>query len=170
MSGSNPPSQIIAACDGFLLKPFTAEALTRLLEEQVEELDPPAQPVSDSAEPVIKAETLAQLRGIMSEAAVRQIYDAIVSDLFKRLAAIEAAIAKKDPAEIRRIGHAIKGGCSMAGAMQAAEVGTRLENGALENESNQLDNNAPVLHDLRAAVANLKRMLDGDFPASGVAI
>jgi CheY-like chemotaxis protein len=170
MSGSNPPSEIIAACDGFLLKPFAPEALARLLEEQAEVFSPPARPTSISAEPVIKLETLAQLREIMSETAVRQIYAAVVADLFKRLTAIEAALAKGDTAEIRRIGHAIKGGCSMAGAMQAAQVGTRLEDGELEAEGNQLDNSAPALRDLRDATLNLKRMLESEFPASGTAI
>ena len=79
MSGSNPPSEIIAACDGFLLKPFAPEALTRLLEEKTEEFSLPVQPASNSAEPVIKLETLAQLREIMPEKAVRQIYAAVVA-------------------------------------------------------------------------------------------
>jgi CheY-like chemotaxis protein len=170
MSGSNPPSEIIAACDGFLLKPFAPEALTRLLEEQAEVFSPAAPPASNSAEPVIKLETLAQLREIMSETAVRQIYAAVVSDLFKRLTAIEAAIAKGDAAEIRRIGHAIKGGCSMAGALQAAQVGARLEDGELEAKGNQLDNSATALRDLRDATLNLKRMLESEFPASGATV
>ena len=68
-------------------------------------------------------ETLAQLREMMPEAAVRQIYAAIVADLARRIAALETAIANRDAAEIRRIGHAIKGGCGMAGALQAARLG-----------------------------------------------
>ncbi|MGA9669508.1 MAG: response regulator [Terracidiphilus sp.] len=170
MSGSTPSGEIINACDGFLLKPFSPEALARLLEERAEGSPAavPAAPNSDEA--VIKAETLAQLREIMPEKAVREIYTAIVTDLFKRLTAIDAAIAKGDAAEIRRIGHAIKGGCSMAGALQAAHLGAQLEDGALEAQGNQLDNSSPVLHDLRDAAANLKRMLEADFPASGLAI
>ena len=31
VSGSNPPDELIAACNGFLLKPFAPEELTRLL-------------------------------------------------------------------------------------------------------------------------------------------
>jgi CheY-like chemotaxis protein len=169
MSGSNPPREVIAACDGFLLKPFGPEALTRLLDEQSVEFNPPA-PASNAAETVIKAETLAQLREIMPEAAVREIYDAVVSDLFKRLGAIETAIVKGDAAEVRRIGHAIKGGCSMAGALQAAQLGAMLEDGALEAGGNQLNNSSPVLRDLRDAAANLKSMLEAEFPASGAVL
>ncbi|MGA3048052.1 MAG: response regulator [Terracidiphilus sp.] len=170
MSGSTPSSEIVNACDGFLLKPFSPEALTRLLEEHAEESPTSAATAPKSDEPVINPETLAQLREIMPEAAVRQIYAAIVSDLLKRLIAIEAAMAKGDAAEIRRIGHAIKGGCSMAGALQAAHLGARLEDGVLEAKGNQLDNSSPVLRDLRDAAANLKRMLEAEFPASGLAV
>ena len=40
---------------------------------------------------------------------------------------LEAAIAKGDDNEVRRIGHAIKGGCGMAGAIQAARIGALFE-------------------------------------------
>jgi HPt (histidine-containing phosphotransfer) domain-containing protein len=101
----------------------------------------------------------------MPETGVRQIYAAVVADLTKRTAAIEVAIAAKDTAEIRRIGHAIKGGCSMAGAAQAAAIGSLLENGALELKGNQLDNKPQLVKDLRAATLALQRMLEAEFPA-----
>jgi len=63
----------------------------------------------------------------MPEPAVRQIYSAIVTDLSVRIEALGVAIAKGDAVEIRRIGHAIKGGCGMAGALQAARLGALLE-------------------------------------------
>jgi CheY-like chemotaxis protein/HPt (histidine-containing phosphotransfer) domain-containing protein len=165
MSGSNPAIEVIEACDGFLLKPFTPDALTRLLEDHVNKVKIPAQRAPQAAELVVNPETLAQLRGLMPEASVRQIYSAIVADLLKRIAAIEIAIASGDSVEIRRIGHAIKGGCSMAGAMQAASLGEQLEKGVHESEGNQLDNSSSVLIDLRTAAANLERMLEAEFPA-----
>ena len=110
-------------------------------------------------------ETLAQLRDMMPEAAVRQIYAAIVADLAPASTALEAALASGDPAEVRRIGHAIKGGCGMAGALQAARLGARLEAVLRDPESNQLDNSATLLTDLRAAARNLERMLEAEFPA-----
>jgi CheY-like chemotaxis protein len=164
VSGSNPPDELIAACNGFLLKPFAPEELTRLLQEQADKTKPPAPSALDPDAPVVNAETLAQLRAIMPETGVRQIYAAIVADLYKRAAAIEAAILAKDAAEIRRIGHAIKGGCAMAGTTQAALLGARLENGALELKGNQLDNNSPLLKDLRTVTLALQRMLETEFP------
>jgi CheY-like chemotaxis protein len=175
ISGSDAPSEVVAAADGFLLKPINPEALHRLLDERQTQLAPPGAQESDPVlpsppressppdrqpgDPVINPETLVQLREMMSEAAVHQIYAAIVADLFKRLAALEVAIARGDDAEVRRIGHAIKGGCGMAGALQAARLGA-----LIESPVNHLDNNSAVLRDLRAATRNLQRMLEAEFP------
>jgi HPt (histidine-containing phosphotransfer) domain-containing protein len=84
--------------------------------------------------------------------------------------AIQAAVEKNDAAEVRRLGHSIKGGCAMAGAAQAARLGALIEEGALEVTGpqgyvNHLDNSAPVLEDLRSAAENLKRMLVVEFPS-----
>ena len=195
ISGSHAPDEVAAAADGFLLKPFGADALRKLLEEHAAQAGPSDPPALDFAEPVVHAETLAQFRELMPEAAVREIYAAIVADLHQRLAALELAIADGDAAGVRRIGHAIKGGCGMAGARQAARLGALLESGALESaqfepgapgnqgpqeaifaswsggdgssppgwNSNHLDNNSPVLRDLRAATRNLERMLETEF-------
>jgi HPt (histidine-containing phosphotransfer) domain-containing protein len=158
ISASRPPEEVVAAADGFLLKPFGAEALRALLEKQ--RPAPAPEPAQKRAEPVVSEATLAQLRELMSPAAVGEIYAAVVADLGKRLEALEAAIARKDSAEVRRIGHSIKGGCGMAGAMQAAHLGAQLEAG-----SNDLDHSARFVGDLRNALGNLERILKREFPA-----
>jgi HPt (histidine-containing phosphotransfer) domain-containing protein len=168
---------VTAAADGFLLKPFDADALGKLLEGQ------PAQGAARSAaslpdfqEPVVSAETLAQLRGMMPEAAVRAIYAALVADLAQRIEALEAAFAQGDAAEVRRIGHAIKGGCNMAGALQAARLGALLEEVPLgpggaggssssPRRGNQLNDSRSLLGDLHAAARNLERMLEAELQA-----
>jgi HPt (histidine-containing phosphotransfer) domain-containing protein len=122
-------------------------------------------PVADASEPVIDPTTLSQLKEMMPEAAVRKIYAAIVADLDRRIGALETAISNGDDAEIRRIGHAIKGGCSMAGALQAASLGKLLESGILDAKSNQLNNRPSVVDDLRAAARKLESMLVAGFPA-----
>jgi HPt (histidine-containing phosphotransfer) domain-containing protein len=81
----------------------------------------------------------------------------------KRTQALEAAIAKGNGDEVRRIGHAIKGGCGMAGALQAARVGALFEEDAGDNESNHLDNRMALLADLRAATRNLERILESEL-------
>jgi CheY-like chemotaxis protein len=169
ISASKAPDTVLAAADGFLMKPFGAEALGKLLEGQ------PAQPATTLPSrkvppaqvlPVVDPESLAQLREMMPEPAVKQIYVAIVADLYKRLDLLEIAIAHNDPDEVRRIGHTIKGGCGMAGAQEAAHLGALLQSGILENTTgNHLDNSSSVLKNLRTAARNLERMLEAEFPA-----
>jgi len=159
ISASKVPDDVVAACDGFLLKPFSPDALRKLLKETQANALPAAQSL-ETGRPAVNPETLAQLRAMMPEASVREIYAAIVTDLCKRLTALVAAISSGNRVEIRRIGHAIKGGCGLAGAEQAAGIGARLESGV-----DQLDNMDAVLADLRAATRDLKRMLEDEFPA-----
>jgi len=162
ISGSNAAPTVAKGADGFLLKPFTAEGLNKLREGYQPEEAPS---LLDPNEPMVSTEVLAQLRRVMPEPAVRQIYSAVVTDLSGRIQELGAAIAKGDAAEIRRIGHAIKGGCGMAGALQAARLGALLESTPLEQKDNQLDNSAALLRDLRAAAQGLERMLDAELPA-----
>lgn len=157
VSGSGPSDDIVSAADGLLLKPFGSDALRRLLQGA------PQAPRSylDLNDPVVSPEVLRQLRQLMPESAVREIYRATVADLMRRIDALNAAIARHDSNEIRRIGHAIKGGCGMAGAVQAAHLGALLEAG----EDNHLDNSKALLNDLRNAVRALQGMLDAELPA-----
>jgi len=147
--------------------------LLQLLKDNAAVEDPhaPFATLSDAieAEPIVDLKTLGQLRDLMPESAVREIYAAIVADLFKRLAALEEAIACGDGPQVQRIGHSIKGGCAMAGALQAARLGALLEAGILdslsEEHGNHLEAKAVVIHDLRTAALNLERMLERGLPA-----
>lgn len=165
ISASDTPQEVVAAADGFILKPFPPEALTRLLEEQEAKSRPPVVPGLDPKETVVNPETLAQLLEMMSEKAVRQIFEAILADLGRRTAALKAAIARQDWTEARRIGHAIKGGGAMAGAVQLARLAGDIEAGALEPKVNQSDNSSVILADLESAAQNLQRMLEVEFKA-----
>lgn len=160
ISGSNPPAEVGAAADGFLLKPFGIEALEKLLAGSVKVSASGTPSRLNPNEPIINPETLSQFRGMMPESAVVEIFAAVIADLNKRTQVLEAAVAKGNSDEVRRIGHAIKGGCGMAGAMQAARIGALFEEDSGESESNQLDNRMALLADLRAATRNLERMLD----------
>ena len=108
---------------------------------------------------------------MMPEASVRQIYAVVGGrSLPPPARARGPALSRQDAAEISRIGHALKGGCGMAGALEAAHIGAELE--ALGKHPprsgvNHLDNGARLLDDLRRAAASLKRMLEADFPAQG---
>ncbi len=78
ISGSNAAPSVADEADGFLVKPFNAEGLGKLLEGHKPEAGPS---LLDPDEPVVSAEVLAQLRRVMPEPAVRQIYAAVVADL-----------------------------------------------------------------------------------------
>jgi CheY-like chemotaxis protein len=162
ISASELPRDMAAVVDGFLLKPFDPEALRELFEDSKQ---PPAATAPAPEEPIVSPETLAQFRRMMPETAVRQIYRAMITDLERRIEELGAAIGRNDEAEIRRIGHAIKGGCGMAGAVQAARLGALLESGSGGGESYRLDNKGAVLRDLRAATRALERMLEAKLSA-----
>jgi CheY-like chemotaxis protein len=151
ISASQSPDGIATAADGFLLKPFSPDSLTRLIADH-EAAERPAKPAGlDPGEAVLNPQTLAQLREMMPET-------------------LETAANAGDWPEIRRIGHAIKGGAAMAGASQVSRIAALVESGALEPSStsspvNQVDNSASILADLRAAALNLQRMLNAEFKA-----
>jgi CheY-like chemotaxis protein len=157
ISGSEISAELAASADGYLQKPFGPEDLRRLIDEHAPKLEDLAPPPD---EPVINPETLAQFRQMMPEGTVREIYLAVLTDLGKRLAALKSALASGDSDEIRRIGHSIKGGCGMAGAVQASRIGA-----FLEAKSDQLDNCAVAVQDLSTATRKLERMLEKEFPA-----
>ena len=109
--------------DGFLLKPFGPESLRRILNKHVPVIHD--QPPTDL--PAVNPKTVADFRTMMSESAVHAIYDAVTADLERRYGNLESAIARRDSKEIHTIGHSIKGGCGMAGAVEAARIGELLE-------------------------------------------
>jgi CheY-like chemotaxis protein len=162
ISGSRAPDDLIRGVDGFLLKPITPEELQRLLEKHAP-VGYTATPVASGTLPcVVDPKVLAQLRAIMKESAVREIYAAVVADLHARHTPLQAAIELGDHATVRRIGHSIKGGCSMAGALEAARVGELIESGV-----DDLEYIRSLLPLLEAATRSLKRMLDAEFSPQG---
>jgi CheY-like chemotaxis protein len=172
ISASAPPAEVAEAADGFLEKPFDAEGLRRALAGHKEKKQEDAGAEAAAEELVVDAATLEQLRRMMQAKAVLEIYEAVVEDLHKRISALERAVACGDAAEVRRIGHAIKGGCGMAGALQTAHLGALFEATTTLDDGNQLDNSMLLLRDLRAATKRLERMLktelaDREGSASG---
>jgi len=162
ISASQPPAAVTEAADGFLVKPLDAGKLGKLLNGLEFKPDAPKGIAPDA--PVISVDILEQLRQLMPERAVREIYAAIVADLARRAKALDMAISNHDAAEVHRIGHAIKGGCAMAGAQQAARLGQLIETARLDSKVDQFDNIVGFLNDLRDAALTLERMLEGELP------
>ncbi|HWT66914.1 MAG TPA: response regulator [Terracidiphilus sp.] len=157
ISGSEPPVDLRAAVDGFLMKPFSPDSLQKLLDEHNRK---PEDLAASNDAPVVSVKILGQFRQMMPEASVREVYASVVADLRRRLDALEGAIARRDAEQVRRIGHTIKGGCGMAGAQQAARIGA-----LLEAEGDDLSNSARLREALVQAAENLERMLKVEFLA-----
>lgn len=163
ISGSHAPDAVINGVDGFLMKPIGPEALHSVLQTHSLATWFPPLPAHrskpDPPPPVINRKTLAQLREMMKESAVREIYAAIIADIAKRRALLDKAIEDMDHATIRSVGHSIKGGCGMAGALELARVGALIEAG-----SDELEYVRSLMPFFEAATRNLQRMLDAEFP------
>jgi CheY-like chemotaxis protein len=156
ISGSPLSADLRAAVDGFLLKPFGLDAFQKIVEQDTVVAAPDSKM---AGEPVISAEILSQFRQMMPENTVREVYKAVLADLQKHIQELDGAISRRDAAEVRRIGHTIKGGCGMAGARQAATLGAMFE-----SESDEMNNSAAIQLELKAALTNLERMLKVEFP------
>jgi CheY-like chemotaxis protein len=166
ISGSESGDEIARTADGFLVKPFDAVALENLLGKRTARPAVAARKMvrAEEGDPVVSAETLAQLRGLMPEEGIREIFSAVAADLETRITELQSAIRAQDLAAVRRIGHAIKGGCGMAGALQAARLGAMLEALPDEPAGNHLDNSTRLLNELRSAARNLERILTSELP------
>jgi CheY-like chemotaxis protein len=162
ISGSDPGEAIRDDADGFLLKPIQPEDLDALLAG-----DPTQSPadnyagisVSASAEQnAIDPVVLGKLKAMMSPSAVREIYAAVAADLTTRLESLAAAMKAGNAAEVARIAHTTKGGCSMVGLTAATDAAARLET------SNRNETWTEELFELRGALAALQSILIHEFP------
>jgi HPt (histidine-containing phosphotransfer) domain-containing protein len=176
ISGSEVSETIRTACDGFLLKPVGAEELAALLESSSDgaadlSFENAFNGISDPAnkadaadrhasgsDSVIDPPTLARLTAMMPAASVREIYDAVATDMEKRLVLLEKAMLAQDSAEVARIAHSVKGGSAMVGFKMATEAAGRLET------SNRSETWPEELAQLRRALLELERILGGEFP------
>ena len=180
MSASEPRGEAAVGADGFLRKPFGTEELEQMLlrsereAAQMEEdaawaIRPGEKGLSghstdkglSAGVPVLDRSKLEQLRALMPEASLRQIYTAATADLRRKMPDLDRAIERGDAKTVRHMGHAIKGGCGMVGAAEAAELGA-----ILEAEGNELDNSRAIASQLRDAIDRLEDILVREFPLS----
>jgi CheY-like chemotaxis protein/HPt (histidine-containing phosphotransfer) domain-containing protein len=158
MSASEPRGSAADGADGFLRKPFGPEELEQALARSEHEATKSEQPETNAA-PVLNRRKLEQLRAMMPETAVQQIYMTAIGDLHRKMPELEAAIQRGDAKAVHHMGHGMKGGCGMVGAEEAARLGA-----LLEDEGNELDNSAGILAQLHTAINNLEDILKKEFP------
>jgi CheY-like chemotaxis protein len=151
MSGSEPESAVRRGFDGFLLKPFTTEALVAAIsggpgvveDEEVER-----------GVPTLDEGVYQKLAGAMGRERLEQLYALCLSDAEMRIGLMRQAASSGDDAAYRREAHAIKGGCGMVGATELQTLAMSMEEHGLGNA-----NHVATLAEFMLACERLRRIL-----------
>jgi CheY-like chemotaxis protein len=151
MSGSEPEGAVRREFDGFLLKPFTMEALASAIaggsSESVSEGG--RRNVSALDESVYRKLVVA-----MRRERLEQLYALCLNDAEARIAGMRRSASGGDDAAYRREAHAIKGGCGMVGAAELQKLATSMEERGLGDA-----NHVASLDEFMLACERLRRML-----------
>ncbi len=156
MSGSAPLAAALSGYDGFLLKPFSAEALRDALAGAPD--DGPDRPQTREAQdelPALDRDVYAKFAAAMPPVQMAGLYAMCLDDAEQRLEKMRTALAAGDDAAWRKLAHAIKGGCGMVGALELARLAAAMEEHGLP----PLNDDAP-LRRFMAAAAQLRRSLE----------
>jgi CheY-like chemotaxis protein/HPt (histidine-containing phosphotransfer) domain-containing protein len=112
--------------DAFVKKPLDLASLRTALEGRVE-----AEAESlNGRQPVLDEGVFQRMAGMMPPAAVREVYEACLSDVRDRSPEIRTAGAANDLPSVRRTAHTFKGSAGMIGARKLASAAAELELGA----------------------------------------
>ena len=159
MSGTTPEASLRAAFDGFLLKPFDAQALTgaeqaareagstRVAETSAQ----PPETADDSAAPVLDGAIFESLLRIIPGPKLGELYQMTLADILERYARMVTAADQEDLVTIKREAHATKGSCGMVGALELQEIAAEIEEGTSVCTS--------AIAEIPAACERLRRML-----------
>ena len=90
-----------------------------------------------SPDKVLDQRIFDQLQAALGSGPLRELYEMTANDVHSRLSRMHASLALGDQEEIRREAHAIKGGCSMVGAIELSRLAAGIEGGS-ETDSAQL--------------------------------
>ncbi len=169
MSGSQPSNTTLAALDGFLRKPFSAEDLaTTVRSAQSRHVRP-----RDDASPQPTAQTVAShtatlppldetifhsLAKSIPAPQLSQLYAMTLDDVAKRHARMEAALAAADISTLQREAHTVKGSCGFVGAAELQALAAHLETGTTPDTA--------TLAEIPAASLRLRSMLKSKFPSA----
>lgn len=155
MSGDQLSEEALCSFDGFLLKPFDVPDLTNQLGETLRKAE---QRNSSHSFQVLNEATFQKLYESMKEHALKEVYETCVTDAQQRILCIREAAEKKDFPAIKKLAHALRGGCAMLGMEELAECAHRLE--CAFTCQNDLRMN---IEDLRSAFDRLQRILVTKF-------
>lgn len=118
-SASQPPPEVLAAFDQFVLKPADGPALSAAAF--------PGHANIGEARAYINIGTFENLARSMSPAMLRSLYAAYFKDAEHRLLAMESACSEKDAGAMQRSAHTLKGASGMLGVQAVAQAAFALE-------------------------------------------
>lgn len=113
--------------DAFLKKPLDIASLRAALDGRSEA--PSETPPSNGTLPVLDEGIYDRMTRLMPPDAVREVYEACLSDVRARSPELRAAGAANDLSFVRRTAHTFKGSAGMIGARKLASVAAELELG-----------------------------------------
>ncbi len=151
MSGSEPDSAVRRAFDGFLLKPFTVEALGAAIDGRFDGVTGGTTGRDVSA---LDVGVYRKLAGAMGREKLEQLYALCLKDAEMRIGLMRQSASSGDDAAYRREAHAIKGGCGMVGAAELQTLAMSMEEQGLGNA-----NHVATLDEFVLACERLRRIL-----------
>jgi CheY-like chemotaxis protein len=154
MSGSEPEEAERREFDGFLLKPFSMEALAGAIAggEVVRRGDRGGEEGQEGE--VLDEIVYRKLAGAMRSERLEQLFALCLTDAERRVAGMRQAASNGDDATYRREAHAIKGGCGMVGAVKLQTLATSMETRGLDDT-----NHVASLDEFMMACEGLRRIL-----------
>jgi CheY-like chemotaxis protein len=150
MSASEPDDKSDRQFDGFLLKPFTMETFAATIAGAAAGIS--REPNATNAA-VMDEAIYRKLSESMRRARLEQLYALCLADTETRIALMRRAASIRDDATYKREAHAIKGGCSMVGALELQTLATSME------ELGLIDDHIASLEEFIVAHERLRRIL-----------
>jgi HPt (histidine-containing phosphotransfer) domain-containing protein len=151
MSASNPEENLTGGFDGFLLKPFTMKQLTAIIERSVDG------PVAEETTPsglVLDEAIYQRMAASMQPSQLQQLYELCIDDAEARSRRMRLVAQAADDTAFRKEAHAIKGGCSMVGAVELHRLAA-----AAEDHGIGPANHVVSLNEMLMACGRLRRIL-----------
>jgi len=150
MSASELEDGVGREFDGFLLKPFTMEALTAAISDRFLRVE--NNPTSAGSS-VLDEDVYAKLAGSMRGVQLKELYALCRRDAEVRVERMRQAASLGDDATYRKEAHALKGGCGMVGAVELQRLATSMEERGLRGDD------VATLEEFLLASEQLRRIL-----------
>ena len=158
MSGSHPADDLLAAYDGFLLKPFTMEEFDQAVRNHSGRVDfPKAETKLGDSEPsgdVLHGATFDGFAAMMRPEQMQELYALCLRDSAKQRAVMDVALFASDDQAFRRAAHTMKGSFGMLGARELQRICAQMEASGIIRDAH-----VRTLAEFGPAIARLRRML-----------